>query len=212
MGMMPVTQMMGAGCARLCGAVLLAAFLSSIPGGALSAKVRSESVPPREARLAAARPVEELLRRALQECDCTWSEDAIQSAATAIAEVARQYDFSPALVLSLIHHESHFRVDAVSRRGAVGLTQILPKTAHGVARDLGYELPGQQALFDPATNIRLGLCYLASLRREYGSLDAAIAAYLAGPDAVRGGDSAAAEYLVRIRRTERTISGWMKTP
>jgi soluble lytic murein transglycosylase-like protein len=155
------------------------------------------------------------LRRALREGEQEWPRDAIESASEAIAEVALKYDFPPTLVLSLIQHESGFRLDAVSPKGAVGLTQILPSTAFETALALGYRPFNKEQLFDPGTNIRLGVSYLASLRSAYGSLDAALAVYRGGPDATKGrtaADLASWPYLRRIRETQRTMAGWMKTP
>jgi soluble lytic murein transglycosylase-like protein len=194
----------------LCAALLLLSFDPQV-----SARVRTETglSSPHDDHPAV--PVAGLLRRALRESDHAWSEEAFESAAKAIAEVTLRYDFSPALVLSVIQHESGFRLDAVSPRGAVGLTQILPATAFETAAALGFEPLSQERLFDPGTNIRLGFSYLASLQHEYGSLDAALRVYRAGPDAAKARTTrnpVSGAYLKRIRETERTIAGWMKTP
>jgi len=185
--------------------------VSSIP---IQAKIRSESLSPGPRRPPAARPIEEALRRAVRESDREWPETAFESAAEAIADVGVRFGFSPALVLSLIQHESAFRLDAVSRRGAVGLMQILPATALQTAKESGLEVPGIRELFDPGLNIRLGLSYLAILQRELGSLDAALTAYRGGPVIARAGaaDPAAGAYLQSIRQGEQAMAEWMKSP
>lgn len=185
------------------------------PGLQLLSRARTETGFPSEPGSLQAAPVAELLRRALREGDHAWPKDVIESAAEAIEEVALKYNFSPALVLSLIQHESDFRLDAVSPSGAVGLTQILPSTAIEAAVALGFRPPSKDKLFDPGTNIRLGFSYLASLRNAYGSLDAALAVYRGGPDAAKGrtaADLASWSYMKKIRETERAMTGWMKTP
>lgn len=159
--------------------------------------------------------VSDLLKKALDHNNRLWPPEAVDQAARAIEEVIQAHGFSPALVLSVIQHESGFRLDAVSRRGAVGLTQILPSTALRTARTCGLDRPTREGLMDPGTNIRLGFTYLADLRDRYGSLDAALAAYRNGPRGARmdpGRNPRLGSYLNRIRRTEETIGAWMITP
>lgn len=94
----------------------------------------------------------------------------IQSAAT-------RYGVDPALVRAVIHAESAFKADAVSRRGAIGLMQLMPATA----KDMGVK---DSSL--PAQNIQGGVKYLAWLLELHkGDVTLATAAYNAGPGAVR---------------------------
>jgi len=76
-------------------------------------------------------------------------------------------DIEPEFVFSLIRQESFFDPTAVSSAGAVGLMQVLPETARGLAAKLGEAAPPRDRLFDPAVNIRYGTAYLA---RKYASL------------------------------------------
>jgi soluble lytic murein transglycosylase-like protein len=87
---------------------------------------------------------------------------------------AQQLD--PKLVKALIQAESNFNERAVSRKGAMGLMQLMPDTA----RQLKVSDP-----FDPDQNVRGGTTYLRRmLDRFAGRLEFAVAAYNAGPGAV----------------------------
>jgi soluble lytic murein transglycosylase len=92
-----------------------------------------------------------------------------------IGLTARQHEVEPALVKAVIAAESNFDPDAVSRRGAQGLMQLMPVTATG----LGLEDP-----FEPDGNVRAGTRYLRSMLDRYGDVERAVAAYNAGPAAV----------------------------
>ncbi len=92
-----------------------------------------------------------------------------------IERVAREHHLSPALVKAVIHVESGFDPDALSRQGARGLMQLMPAT--GLA--MGVRDP-----YDPLQNIRGGTRYLKRMMQRFGRLDLALAAYNAGPTAV----------------------------
>jgi len=81
------------------------------------------------------------------------------------------------LIRAIIHAESAYQPDAVSPKGARGLMQLMPDTQQ--------ELAVKDA-FSPASNIEGGATYLARLLDEFdGNLDLVLAAYNAGPGAVR---------------------------
>lgn len=96
---------------------------------------------------------------------------------------ATKAKLDPMLVAGLIRQESAFDHEAVSRANAYGLMQLLPVTARKLARQarVGYS---RARLFDPEYNLRLGTIYFAGLRSQYGSTEAALAAYNAGEDRV----------------------------
>ena len=97
-----------------------------------------------------------------------------------ILENASQYGVDPILAASLFEQESHFRMDAVSGAGAIGIAQLMPQTA-------------QQMGYNPyilEENIKGGIEYLSyQLRRFQQSGDLqnsfAIAAYNAGPRSIQ---------------------------
>lgn len=94
-----------------------------------------------------------------------------------IEETARQFQLDPALVRAVIHAESNFNPVARSRKGAVGLMQLMPATAQ--------QLGVADALV-PSLNIRGGVQYLAGLLARFnGDISLATAAYNAGPGAVQ---------------------------
>lgn len=89
-------------------------------------------------------------------------------------------DLSPSLVMSLIYHESKFRIGAISDIGAVGLMQLMPETASEVAQRNDLSLEGND-LFDPKLNITLGILYLDYLLGHYEHDEVtALASYNAG--------------------------------
>lgn len=104
-----------------------------------------------------------------------------------IIEQAADNQLDPALVAAVIKVESNFRPEAVSRRGARGLMQLMPRTAEYVVERMG-DAPAadlEQRLFEPDFNIRLGTWYLAHLLRRYQQdMGKALAAYNAGPTKV----------------------------
>jgi soluble lytic murein transglycosylase-like protein len=95
----------------------------------------------------------------------------------AISRAAGAANVHPELVRAVIVVESGFNPRAISRRGAVGLMQLLPSTARRY---------GAFNAFDPEQNILAGAHYLADLITRFGSdkLELVLAAYNAGEQAV----------------------------
>lgn len=88
---------------------------------------------------------------------------------------ARAFGIPEALFLALIQQESGWNRDALSPVGAIGLAQLMP----GTARDLGVDP------HDPIQNIYGGAKYLRAQYDTFGTWRLALAAYNAGPGAVR---------------------------
>lgn len=99
---------------------------------------------------------------------------------------ARHYDLDPALLAAVIYQESRFRSGVVSGAGAVGLMQVLPATARGIAQRTGGSGFVDRDLFDPELNVRYGAWYLRHLIDRYGDERTALAAYNAGQANVDG--------------------------
>jgi soluble lytic murein transglycosylase len=98
---------------------------------------------------------------------------------------ARLYHLDPALVAAVVYEESQFDAHARSDAGAVGLMQLLPETARGIAIHTGgTKFDPATDLLDPDLNVRYGCWYLRHLRQKYAEYpngpELALAAYNAG--------------------------------
>ena len=91
----------------------------------------------------------------------------------------------PYLVASLIRQESEFNPNAVSKKDAVGLMQLLPKVGRGVAKQEKLRHFSTQQLFTPSVNMQLGTRYFRSMVDKFGAFEYALAAYNAGSDRVQ---------------------------
>lgn len=107
---------------------------------------------------------------------------------TTVQSHAERHRLNPAWVLAVVRQESAFMRDALSRAGARGLMQLMPRTARVVARTTyGKKAPRSQDLFETETNISLGTAYLRQVLDELGDHPVlATAAYNAGPHRVKG--------------------------
>ncbi len=91
-----------------------------------------------------------------------------------------KYALEPSLVCAVIRTESRFEYDAVSRKSAKGLMQIMEQTAYWAANEIGMENFSYDRIFDPEINIEIGCWYLNNLINQFGSKELALAAYNAG--------------------------------
>ena len=124
-----------------------------------------------------------------------------------IESAARTHDLPTGFLTRVIWRESSFRAGVVSPAGAEGIAQFMPGTAH----ERGLADP-----FDPEQAIPKAAALLAELRRQFGSLGVAAAAYNAGPARVaswlRGEGGLPAETRLYVRLvTERDAEEW-RTP
>lgn len=95
-----------------------------------------------------------------------------------VAEAARNTNLDPALIHAVIAVESNYNPNAVSRKGAAGLMQLMPETA----RRYGVK---PREIKQPEKNIKVGARYLADLLQLFdGDVKLALASYNAGEDVV----------------------------
>ncbi len=122
-----------------------------------------------------------------------------------IRAAAEKYGLAPPLLKAVMAAESNFDPSAISDRGATGLMQLMPTTAREM-----YVFD----MFDPAQNIEGGARYLRQLQDRYGgNLEIVLAAYNAGPEAVRrsgGAIPAIPETQAYVRKVLALYEDYMK--
>ena len=100
------------------------------------------------------------MKERLKEANPSLSDEKVDELITVFWDQIKKYSFEPEKALAWIEQESSFRITAVSYKGAVGLTQIMPATGKEVARKMNIEWRGTETLMDPVTNLKIGFCYL----------------------------------------------------
>jgi soluble lytic murein transglycosylase-like protein len=113
---------------------------------------------------------------------------------TLASQVAYRYGVDRRLFHALITQESAWNPNAVSSKGAMGLTQIMPLTGR---TECGLNT---EVLRDPEYNLHCGAYYLSKLLRRFNDVELALAAYNSGETRV-----ARLGHVPRIRETERYV-------
>jgi soluble lytic murein transglycosylase len=129
---------------------------------------------------------------------------------------AHNYRLEPQLLAAVVYAESKFHADAHSRSGAIGLMQLLPATAKGIAVHTGGNRFRVRDLYDPEINVRYGAWYLRHLLDRYGDERTALAAYNAGQENVdrwrrQGRGIAFAETRHYVDRVEKLKAIYRRT-
>lgn len=139
----------------------------------------------RRYRVGVAHVPERLVMRAPSPAS-SWAWDCLypRPYAAFVEQVTEREGLPPGLVHAVMRIESAFNPNAISRARAMGLLQLMPRTARNVAEEHG--IPYDEKLVtSPPVNIDLGARYLAKMRETFhGSIPLAAAAYNAGPHAV----------------------------
>jgi soluble lytic murein transglycosylase len=99
---------------------------------------------------------------------------------TIVRTHARNYGLDPAFLAAVIYSESKFDASARSSAGAIGLMQLTPTTAEGIAIHTGGSAFRVADLDDPEINVRYGSWYLRHLFAKYHDERLVLAAYNAG--------------------------------
>lgn len=89
------------------------------------------------------------------------------------------------LIYAIIKAESNFDNEAVSNKGAKGLMQLLNATASEIASNELMEYDSEHTLYNPESNIQIGVKYYANLKEIFGNYTVALAAYNAGMGTVK---------------------------
>jgi soluble lytic murein transglycosylase len=124
---------------------------------------------------------------------------------------AAENHLDPALLAAVIESESKFNPNARSSAGAVGLMQLTPSTAKGIALYTGGSRFRVSDLTDPDINVRYGAWYLRHLLDRYGNERLSLAAYNAGEDNVDRWQKAhegiqfseTRDYVARVERLKK---------
>ncbi len=95
-------------------------------------------------------------------------------------EAAVEFSVPLPMILAVMETESDFRAEAVSDAGACGLMQLMPETFAFLRDERLHEDLSDNAIFDPAINIRYGSYYLSYLYEQFEDWRTVLAAYNAG--------------------------------
>jgi soluble lytic murein transglycosylase len=101
-----------------------------------------------------------------------------------VEKYSKLYGVDKNLVYAVIRCESGFDLYAKSKKGAVGLMQLMPSTALWCANKLNENYTDER-LYDPEFNIKIGVYYLAYLHTVFSCVDEVIMAYNAGEGNVK---------------------------
>ena len=96
-----------------------------------------------------------------------------------VEKYSKEYDVDENLIYAVIKAESNFDENAVSRKNAKGLMQLMYDTAKDIAKTINIEIDEEKVL-EPDININIGTKYLSMLISKYQNIEVALAAYNAG--------------------------------
>ncbi len=96
-----------------------------------------------------------------------------------VNKYSKEYGVEENLIYALIKVESNFNPNAISKKNAQGLMQLMYDTAQEISDKDGIKLT-QDSILEPDTNIKLGTQYIATLIEKYNCIEIALAAYNAG--------------------------------
>ena len=182
----------GKACAIMLAFIIGAAFASGPDSAAVNLQLR-ERLRRSESKVRAREGELELTRLELarlnQIVDNSRRYKVSADLAESIYDIALSEGIDPKVAFALVNVESEFYHKAVSPKGAVGLTQVMPATARLLQPGVAYS-----DLFNHETNLRLGFRYLRDMIAYYdGDINLALTAYNRGPGTVdkirkKGGD------------------------
>jgi soluble lytic murein transglycosylase len=164
--------------------VALARKLPSRTQNHLVVEVLQAAGEPRAAHLFSRGVLREQLGGAEQD-ELLWAAAFPPAYSDAVARYAGEGKVPATFLQAIVREESAFNPAARSHVGALGLTQLMPKTAFALAREVGRPLGDWKELLDPERNLDLGAHYLGQMLSRFGGESAyAAAAYNGGPTRV----------------------------
>ncbi len=125
-----------------------------------------------------------------------------------IKKYAQSENIECGFIASIINVESGFRSDAVSKKGAIGLMQIMPSTGKWIYEQYFEDEFTDDVLFDPEINIFIGVKYLSYLFSKYDDKTTVLACYNAGEGVVQnwiGENSALKKTQIQFKETENYV-------
>ena len=98
-----------------------------------------------------------------------------------VEKYAKENNVDPYMIYAIIKAESNFNPNVKSESNAIGLMQLLEETANEISNEITEESITEETLYDPETNIKLGISYYVYLLNHYnGNNILALTAYNAG--------------------------------
>ncbi|MCF6092972.1 lytic transglycosylase domain-containing protein [Microaerobacter geothermalis] len=99
-----------------------------------------------------------------------------------VMEASKLFDVDPYLILAIIQIESNYVETTQSKKGAIGLMQLMPETAKWAIKEGNFPKEVVDKVNEPEVNIFIGTWYVSFLKRKFnGNYAAVVAAYNAGP-------------------------------
>lgn len=123
---------------------------------------------------------------AIEDFQIGFTDDEVQQLANVIYDESQKYETDPMFIMAVILTESSFKKGQKSHVGASGLMQVVPFVGRDVAERAGVEWRGDSTLFEPESNIRVGMLHLFEQLLEFGDLKKALVAYNVGETKLRG--------------------------
>lgn len=106
--------------------------------------------------------------------------------ARTIIEESQKHSLDPLFVMAVISGESSFNPEQIGPVGEIGLMQVRPSTGKWMTEMMKGKWKGDKVLYEPVTNIKLGVAYLSWLRAKFdGHGQLYVAAYNMGPKSVK---------------------------
>jgi soluble lytic murein transglycosylase-like protein len=151
--------------------------------------------------------LEEKLRlyKVIEDLEIGFRDDEVAELTKVIYSESEKYDYDPIFVVAVIMTESTFKKGQVSPYGAAGLMQVMPRTGEWIAPRAGVDWEGPGTLFEPVSNVKLGLYYLFSQVLKHGDIKKGLVAYNMGEgklrDLIRQGKPLPSSYINKIMKT-----------